>query len=298
MTNAEDLQKLLEQIGAVAYEASLYARELNIAPQEKSQALVTPNPDQLVCCPCSLPESRSLEACKKAIEIHSGNAPTLFQLNQEHGDRQIVSFELLSLHTKRFWNPTRKELSVSFLGQVSSELSARILKHLNAWNEVCLIHFCLTDSIGDVRISLESTGNWSYLGTDILLIPPHQATTNFMGLSESLSEKAFSRIVQHQAGHLLGLPHHPTSKTYQQKLVRDHLEEYLQRLLGEHQSKATAAQIYDPTLATDQVGLMSWQFPSTVTSNQTTILGPATISPLDLHALESAYPKNANKFPG
>ena len=53
---------------------------------------------------------------------------------------------------------------------------ARIVQHMNAWTRTGCIEFVQTNGVGDVRISFGSGGYWSYLGTDIRLIPQNRQT--------------------------------------------------------------------------------------------------------------------------
>ena len=58
-----------------------------------------------------------------------------------------------------------------------------------------------------MRISRGPSGYWSYLGTDILLIPRSRATMNLQSFTMSTSESEYKRVVRHEAGHTLAFPH-------------------------------------------------------------------------------------------
>ena len=57
------------------------------------------------------------------------------------------------------------------------------------------------------RISRGSEGYWSYLGTDIRLIPRNRPTMNLQGFTMNTSESEYKRVVRHETGHTLGFPH-------------------------------------------------------------------------------------------
>jgi hypothetical protein len=57
-----------------------------------------------------------------------------------------------------------------------------------------------------VRITLRGQGYWSYLGTDILTIPPNQPTMCLQNMDRQ-SEAELTRVVRHETGHTLGFPH-------------------------------------------------------------------------------------------
>src|SRR5262249_44160375 len=77
----------------------------------------------------------------------------------------------IAVLTSKYWGPSARTLSVSFMESTPSDLKARILLHMNAWTKSACIRFAATNGTGDVRISRGSGGYYSYLGTDILLIP-------------------------------------------------------------------------------------------------------------------------------
>lgn len=47
---------------------------------------------------------------------------------------------------------------------------------------------------GDVRVSLVGDGYWSYLGTDVLLIPDGMPTMNLQGFSMSTPESEYKCV--------------------------------------------------------------------------------------------------------
>ena len=96
---------------------------------------------------------------------------------------------------------------MSFLESTPADLRARILEHMNAWNATCGMSFVLTNGTGDVRISRGPGGFWSYLGTDIRLIPTHRPTMNLQGFTMNTRESEYHRVVRHETGHTLGFPH-------------------------------------------------------------------------------------------
>ena len=60
----------------------------------------------------------------------------------------------------------------------------------------------------EIRVSfVRGDGSWSYIGTDALTIPKSQATMNFGWLTPSSPEDEYSRVVLHEVGHALGMPH-------------------------------------------------------------------------------------------
>ena len=58
-----------------------------------------------------------------------------------------------------------------------------------------------------MRISRGGGGYWSYLGTDVLLIPKNRQTINVQGFTMNTPESEYRRVVRHETGHSLGFPH-------------------------------------------------------------------------------------------
>ena len=90
----------------------------------------------------------------------------------------MIAPEHLALLTTRYWGSQGVHLTVSFLDNAEQELQERILSHMNAWQQFCDATFELVASGADVRIARAVDGYWSYLGTDISVIPADQPTMN------------------------------------------------------------------------------------------------------------------------
>jgi hypothetical protein len=76
-----------------------------------------------------------------------------------------------------------------------------------------------------VRIS-RGGGYWSYLGTDILLIPPSQQTMNLEGFTMNMPETEYRRVIRHEAGHTLGFPHEHMRKELIARIDREKAYDY------------------------------------------------------------------------
>jgi hypothetical protein len=113
---------------------------------------------------------------------------------------------------------------VQFLDAPSTALRKRILAHMNAWSEHANVRFEETRDVGRIRIArLEPpdpmAGYWSYLGTQVEAIPPHEPTLNLEGFTMRTPDREFRRVVRHEAGHALGFAHRPAQGL---RLVRTH----------------------------------------------------------------------------
>jgi hypothetical protein len=59
----------------------------------------------------------------------------------------------------------------------------------------------------DVRVSFQTQGEWSYMGTQCRSIPKTQPTTSLGALNSLADEQQVRRTVLHVFGHVLGLSH-------------------------------------------------------------------------------------------
>ena len=113
----------------------------------------------------------------------------------------------IAVVTSKYWGPTPRQLTVSFMETTPADLRARIIQHMNAWNASSGLSFVETASGGQVRISRGGGGYWSYLGTDVLLIQKNRQTMNLQGFTMNTPESEYRRVVRHETGHSLGFPH-------------------------------------------------------------------------------------------
>jgi serralysin len=108
---------------------------------------------------------------------------------------------------EKAWAPGRL-LRISFLGQVDPKVRARITEVARQW----LVHVNLrfefiSGADGEIRITTDPGGSWSYIGTDALLVKPGQATMNFGWLTPDGPDDEYRRVVLHEFGHAFGAIH-------------------------------------------------------------------------------------------
>ena len=162
--------------------------------------------------PCSiklLPAEKWIDAANGAIAINPANAPALPQLRQALPGT-VLPPEHLALLTSKYWGSAGVQLTVGFLDDAPDDLQARILSHMNAWNQYTDVSFVLAapGTTGQVRITFTTgDGYWSYLGTDIQQIDADQPTMNLDSFSMDIPESEYRRVVRHETGHTLGFPH-------------------------------------------------------------------------------------------
>jgi hypothetical protein len=246
------------------------------------------------CRVMALPYRLQDKAAEVAARENPVNAP-----NQELMSLRGASLDVLALTvtTAKYWGPVPKKLSVSFLESTPADLRARIVSHLNAWSEWCGISFVETSGTGKVRISRGPGGYWSYLGTDIQLIPLNRPTMNLQGFTMRTLEREFVRVVRHEAGHTLGFPHEHMRRALVDRIDPEKAYAYFQRTQG------WSRQMVDQQVLTpldgwsifgtepDQDSIMCYQLPGAITRDGQPIRGGADINRTDASFAGSIYPK-------
>lgn len=98
----------------------------------------------------ALPARLHAQAAQVAAQINPVNAP----LRELLPSGVLVDSPLrLTLTTAKYWGPSPRQLSVSFMESTPADLRARIVSHLNAWTATAAISFVETAGTGEVRIS-------------------------------------------------------------------------------------------------------------------------------------------------
>ncbi|GGF10286.1 M12 family metallopeptidase [Hymenobacter cavernae] len=243
-----------------------------------------------------VPERLRVKAAETATRINPVNAPSLAALGGDAA-AAVSDPQFLTLLTSKYWGPSPRVLTVSFMEATPADLRARIVSHLNAWSKTGCISFRETTGIGQIRISRGAGGYWSYLGTDVLLIPQNKPTMNLQGFTMNTPESEYKRVVRHEAGHTLGFPHEHMRQELISRIDPQKAYAYFWQTQG--WNKATVdAQVLTPlknteivgTLA-DQTSIMCYQLPGSITKDGKPILGGIDINLLDYAYVASIYPK-------
>lgn len=246
------------------------------------------------CSIKSLPARLHSKAALTAIKINPVNAPLRMPLGRSFG---IAAPLRLTLDTSRYWGPSPRMLTVSFMESTPADLRARIVSHLNAWTLTSGISFQETSGTGQVRISRGSGGYYSYLGTDVLLIPPNRQTMNLEAFTMNTSESEFKRVVRHEAGHTLGFPHEHMRAELVNRIDPQSAYDYFWRTQGWDQQtvdeQVLTALDEDSIFGTlaDQDSIMCYQLPGEITYDGEPIRGGLDINATDYAFAGTIYPK-------
>ncbi|MGH9753077.1 MAG: M12 family metallopeptidase [Blastocatellia bacterium] len=244
-----------------------------------------------------LPPRLLIKAAEIATTINPSNAPAVGPLASVMKEGQEITRLELAVVTSKYWGPAQRRLTVSFMDSAPTDLRVRIISHMNAWCKTSGISFVETLGVGDVRISRGPGGYWSYLGTDINLIPKNRPTMNLQDFTMNTVESEFRRVVRHEAGHTLGFPHEHMRKALVARI--DPEKAYIWFEEKYKWPKAMVdAQVLTPLdeaslmgTPADKNSIMCYQLPGEITKDGRPIPGGADINQTDYAFAGKIYPK-------
>lgn len=293
--NENGIREALAKIAEVAGDA--LANDADSKDKYNDEHAVDLVPHDGVCMPKALPKRLLVEAAKTAVRINPVNAPMLQAFAGVNGDFQVMEPLRIAVLTVKYWGPTPRRLTVSFMESTPANLRARIISHMNAWTRTGCISFVETLGTGQVRISRGPGGYYSYLGTDILHIPKNRQTMNLQGFTMNTPESEYKRVVRHETGHTLGCVHEHMRKELVARVDPQKAYDYFLRTQG--WDKATVdAQVLTPlddkslmSTPPDQTSIMCYQLPASITRDGRPILGGVDINQTDYAFIGKIYPK-------
>lgn len=299
----EELKRLrnaLSQIARVASNAT-NGEDTSEEQSENQDLDSTPGNGKRVCTPKYLPKNMLLKAAKKAVEINAFNQPELGPLHLVAPDLEVTEL-FIAVQTAKYWGSTPRTLTVSFMETTPADLRRRIVGHLNAWTRTSCIRFAETNGVGQVRISRGRGGYYSYLGTDILLIPRNRQTMNLEAFTMNTAESEFRRVIRHEAGHTLGFPHEHMRRTLVARIDPEKAYEYFRRTQGWTRTQVdqqVLTSLDERTLMAtpaDETSIMCYQIPGSITRDGRPILGGVDINQTDYDFVGQIYPKPGQSF--
>lgn len=252
------------------------------------------------CTIRSLPDRLQVDAAGLAAAVNPVNLPPrLGRMASLVPDHPLS----LTLMVSKYFGPAARTFTVSFLETTPASLRNRIIAHMNAWTDCCSISFRYTAGTGQVRISRAGSGYWSYLGTDVLLIPKAQPTMNLQGFAMATPESEYRRVVRHETGHTLGFPHEHMRKELVDRIDPTKAYDYFGRTQGWSHADVDQ-QVLTPldqanTMGTpaDQSSIMCYQLPGSIMKDGSPILGGVDINPTDCGFARKVYPKPPKPAP-
>jgi hypothetical protein len=254
------------------------------------------DPD-LHCTPKTLPTRLLKKAAETAVKVNPVNAPVFGPVAQVG-----LAFDLspmsIAVLVGKYWGPQPRRLTVSFLDGGPADLRRKLISHMNAWNRTAGISFVATNGVGQVRVSRNLAGYWSYLGTDILHIPTNRPTMNLQGFTMSYPDSEFHRVVRHEAGHTLGFPHEHMRRELVARIDPERAYEYFGRTQGWNRQMVDQ-QVLTPLDDRSIMGtppnedsIMCYQLPGSIMRNGQPIRGGTDIIQSDFDFAGRIYPNS------
>lgn len=298
MTQNNRLQEALAKIAEVARAAIESDEDFEDREYKEGEELEQASQKEAPACILkSLPKRLLVKAAEVARKINPVNAPVFSPLGAAARGLEINEPLRLAVLTAKYWGPNPRQLTVSFMESTPADLKARIISHMNAWTNTGCISFVGTNETGDVRISREPGGYWSYLGTDILLIPKNRPTMNLEGFTMRTPESEYRRVVRHETGHTLGFPHEHMRKDLVARIDREKAYEWFLATYGWDQATVDS-QVLTPLdeaslmgTPADQTSIMCYQLPGAITKDGKPITGGTDINQTDYAFAGKIYPK-------
>ncbi|MDP1774858.1 MAG: hemopexin repeat-containing protein [Methylobacter sp.] len=253
------------------------------------------------CTIKTLPQESQDLAASKAVEFNPANAPALHALKASMPGAVIQPQHLTALTTK-YWGAKGVKLTVGFLDNPPADLRARIITHMNAWGSWSNVQFFETSVDPQVRIARTAgSGYWSYLGTDVLLIPPDEATMNLDSFTMNTADSEFYRVVRHETGHTLGFPHEHMRQEIISRIDQDKAIAYFGTTQG-WSKQQVIDQVLTPldssallaTAEADIHSIMCYWLPASIMKDGVAVDGGADIDALDAQFAGTLYPRSVS----
>jgi hypothetical protein len=253
-----------------------------------------PEEYQLGCALKSLPQRLLVKAAETAVKINPVNAPMIGPFAAvAPGFAEVMDPLHLAVVTGKYWGPTPRRLTVSFMESTPANLRARIISQMNAWTQTG-ISFAETQGPGDPDLR----------GSGVLVIsrdrysahPAEPSDDEPASVHDEHPESEYKRVVRHETG-TPGLSARAHAAELVARIDPEKAYEYFRRTQGWEprmvdQQVLTALDersiMFTPP---DQDSIMCYQLPGEITRDGQPIRGGRDINQTDYAFAGGIYPK-------
>ncbi len=263
--------------------------EMAVEPEQlaKAQRLaIEENPEN---ANLSRGEALSLDDDGEVLELIP--SPPIAQMADSRDQTRLAL-----LHGKK-WRSGRT-LNVHFLNG-SSHVQEKVKHFASIWQLFANIKFNFNAGpTAEIRISFNSGGSYSYLGTDALSRPSNSETMNFGWFDTDTTDDEFSRTTIHEFGHALSCIHEHQNPSVSIPWDKPAVYRYYQRTQNPPWSRAKVDnnifQKYSTDLTQysqfDAKSIMCYSVPNSLTIGNYEIGSNSQLSDKDKSFINRAYP--------
>lgn len=232
------------------------------------------------------------ETLKAALDANPLNLP------MNHITRHTDNFTL-ALVRGRLWKPGTV-LKVKFMPPYPiDELRSRIINAAKQWEKYANLKFDIVNDneTADIRIKVTNSGSsWSYVGTDMKMIPQNQHNMEFGWFDHRTNIKEINRTTIHEFGHAIGCIHEHQNPSAGIPWDLDKLYAYYQRTQGWDRATTyhNVVKTYDKNSTnfsqTDPKSIMMYAIPNELTQGDYSVGWNSELSEMDKLFIETVYP--------
>jgi hypothetical protein len=221
---------------------------------------------------------------------------------------EVISPQFVAVLTTKWWKSDKTTFTFSFMEKVNKETADKIQSLANRWkSSPCNLDFKWTNDVNaaDFRLAFADDGYWSYIGVDCRSIARNKPTMNLQGMgTPNFSEKEGLRVIPHEFGHAIGMPHEHTRKAIIDRLDPQKTIRVFRRDQGWNES-TVRAQILTPISESalhgatepDDKSIMCYWFTGECTKDGKPIVGGSDLSPLDKEFASKIWPSTIEPPP-
>jgi len=199
----------------------------------------------------------------------------------------------------KFWRAGRT-LNIYFIDRLQPDDKMKFMKVFDTWSEHANLHFKLsTSNTAEIRIKTTTDENFSYMGTDALLIDKTKPT---MLISLLPGNEHFECTLLHEIGHAIGFYHEHAHREADIPWNQPKVYEYYKKYFNWDKSDVDInifsranGSVVDTEY--DKTSIMHYPVSKALTDGKWEVGINTELSAKDKHAANKCYPANPDDVP-